>query len=311
MKRFVSNIKILLIRIILSFKDYKSEASIIIFSETRGGSTWLMELLANIDKTVINWEPLHPDEGVVPKEYNWGWRPYLPEENNIPEYTDLLTKILAFKQYNRWTNQYLSIKSLMRGRIVITKFVRANMLAPYLLKNIPLNKKPILLLRHPIDVCMSQIKTFKESNNPKTYIAPNCINNKRYIQHAEFIGNLETPLEFNVALWCINNVPTLTNSNFLSKVIMIYYEDLLLHPEDEYWRIIEQLGIEKSKVNKNFSFRKMSSTALNKAENKQNLNKSLEKLTETEKIRIQGIFDYFNFKIYNAFNKDIVKGVEL
>ena len=81
-QKFKKKIKFFFFKIILSSKNFNVENSIIIFSEARGGSTWLMEILSTIPKTAINWEPLHVKNGVVPKKLNWGWRPYIHKESN-------------------------------------------------------------------------------------------------------------------------------------------------------------------------------------------------------------------------------------
>ena len=57
----------ILIFLIWKSKRFQLQESIIICSETRGGSTWLISILSNIPNTCINWEPLHEKRGVSPK----------------------------------------------------------------------------------------------------------------------------------------------------------------------------------------------------------------------------------------------------
>ena len=58
---------------------FKAEEGIVIFSEARGGSTWLMEILNNIPNTVVDWEPLHVNNGVVPVDFRWVGTPIYPK----------------------------------------------------------------------------------------------------------------------------------------------------------------------------------------------------------------------------------------
>src|SRR5690242_1804363 len=64
---------------IIKIKNFQAEQGIILCSEPRGGSTWLMEIFTKIRGTLINWEPLHVENGVVPKEFRWGRMPNIPE----------------------------------------------------------------------------------------------------------------------------------------------------------------------------------------------------------------------------------------
>ena len=73
-----TNNKTHLFKVFIRFKNFKTKDSIIISSETRGGSTWLMEMLNTSPHTIINWEPLHELKGVIPKHYKWGERPFIP-----------------------------------------------------------------------------------------------------------------------------------------------------------------------------------------------------------------------------------------
>ena len=78
---FKEAIDFLFIRPILKSKKFNAADSIILFSEARGGSTWLMEMLRETLNVCINWEPLHVNSGVVPKENKLGWRPFIPKDN--------------------------------------------------------------------------------------------------------------------------------------------------------------------------------------------------------------------------------------
>lgn len=69
--------------LILKFRRFSASESLLLFCEARGGSTWLMEVLEKILPVCVNWEPLHPTNGVVPSELNLGRRPYIQwDENN-------------------------------------------------------------------------------------------------------------------------------------------------------------------------------------------------------------------------------------
>jgi hypothetical protein len=144
--------------------------------------------------------------------------------------------------------------------------VKANLLELYLLETFNFKKKPIFLIRHPIDICMSQNKTnFSETfqNRFKEKNIPNDINKTKFENHFLFLNKLDSDLEICIALWCINNISTINNSDIFSKMIVVYYDDLILNPKSQTEKIYKNLGIEEV-IYKNFApidFEKPSSTA--------------------------------------------------
>tara|TARA_B110000259_G_scaffold57894_1_gene68386 strand:+ start:269 stop:1270 length:1002 start_codon:yes stop_codon:yes gene_type:complete len=302
----------IMIFLIWKSKRFQLQESIIIFSETRGGSTWLMSILSNIPNTCINWEPLHKKRGVSPKKYAFGDRPLISQYTKNKNYHHLFKTILSFKSSSIWTRKHLTISSIFSSEIVITKFVRANLLAPYLLETFNFKKKPIFLIRHPIDICMSQNKTnFSESfqNRFKEKNIPNDINKTRFEKHFAFLNKLDTDLEIRIALWCINNISTINNSDIFSKMFVVYYYDLILNPKSQLEKIYKNLGIEEV-LYKNFNFidfKKPSSTArANQSydDAKYQLKKNIKTLSPLQKDNIQKVFDYFNFKLFDAYSAE-------
>lgn len=307
MYRIIRNLNNQIIRRILLGKKFKVENSILIISDPRGGSTWLMELLSNIPSTCVNWEPLHEDFGVVPKEYKLGWKPYLSKNDEDIKYLTMFKMILEFSLSSDWTRRYLSISKIIKSKYVITKFVRANLLLPYLLKNFNFNYPPILLLRHPIDVGLSQLKAFHSDNNKVAKITiPNCINNERYVANYDFLNRLETQLEVLIAEWCLSNVSLLNNLED-DILIIVFYNDLVKNPQLVMNHILDKFNLrdQSEKIIKDMNFRRPSRMTFQeefKSKPDEQLMKNFNNLSEDTKISIQKIFDHFDFKLYNAFS---------
>lgn len=300
-----SNIMLLL----LLFKKYNLEDSIIVCGEPRSGTTWLLELLLNIPNTFTHWEPLHPETGVVPKTWNWGRRVFILKEDNTKAYFCLIRNILTLNLYTKKTIWYWkqSISSLFLSKIVITKFVRANLLLPYITNNFKFKNKPILIIRHPIDSCLSIMK----APQFKTCIGevPDWLNNERYLKEADYLQSLNTLLEYNVAMWCINNCPLLEDKSTLSKLNIVFYSDLVLNPEKEIRIILDSLSIVKKtdieNILNDMNFRKASITDFQQdfmLNPEEQLNKNIAGLTAREKKGIQQVFDHFDFKLYDAYS---------
>lgn len=301
---------------ILSLKSYKLQHAVIICGEARSGSTWLMEIINQIPKTVINWEPLQVEMGVVPKNYNFGWRPFIPESDKTPGFTKLFKGILTYRIYNKWTAKFLKVKGLKNSKYVITKFVRANSLLPWITSQLgdKLTNKPILLIRHPITNCMSQLKTFQgikgkdlwtEFSEKRKFELPFGINNERFMKHTAYINSLNSVLERTIAIWCVNNAPILNHVN-KNRWIEVKYEDLMLNPQDEISKLMGnfELGVDANVFN-NFDFGRASASNYKgdfKKDPKIQLEAFLNQFEESYLKKIQRIFDYFELTTYSAFN---------
>ncbi|WP_158611360.1 sulfotransferase [Mangrovimonas spongiae] len=291
--------------------------AILIFSEARGGSTWLMELLHHVPKTILNWEPLHVEKGVVPKEMNLGWRPYLTKNNATLEHKKLFENILLLKRFTPWTTRYVYWKEVFTSKHVVTKFVRANMCLPWIVEQFPeLSYKPVFLLRHPIAVALSRLKTFNRLDlesireplkGADYYTIPECLNNDRYIEHASFIKGLQTRLEIEVALWCLNNMMVINHPN-KTLWVTVCYEDLVVAPQATFEKLLQAMGVKvPTSILNSIPYRRASSSNYHgnlKQDPLAQLSNFLKLLSKEELTRIQTIFDYFELKIYTAFKAD-------
>jgi hypothetical protein len=300
---------------ILKHKRFKLHNAILLFSDPRGGSTWLMEVLSQLPRTISNREPLQGHHGVVPKEFGFGWYPLIPVESRESKYIDFFEKVLCFKLFNDWNTRSVSLKKLIFSKFVITKFVLGNQLLPWIAAtfNNQLNYKPIYLLRHPVAVCMSQLNTIAKIKPTQQFlILPKSkrfkifetLNNERFIKHEGYLSSLETKMEIQVALWCINNKNLLNEKQ--PHWVMVYYEDLLLNPDKEFDLLLKNTGLDKMGGNtQKINFRKPSSTVYN-SKLLQNPEDQLSKFTNIftydELQKLQNVLDYFEIKIYNAFN---------
>ena len=293
-------------------KNYTINNAIIITSEPRSGSTWLMELLGNLPNCIVNWEPLHENDGVVPKSLRLGSRVLLSSNDDSKKFKKLFEDILTLKVFNAWTGRYISFNKISTSKYVVTKFVRANNLLPWFTKNLNLKHKPILLLRHPITTSISQLKNFHREtgaslsqpySEQKTFVPPDCINNERYVKHQHYINSLSTPLERQIALWCVNNVDLIAHPD-RKDWITVYYEDLLLKPEKGISLLLKELELPfTQKDYEHIDFKKASQSNNRKEYNPDpaiQLESFLKDLDNDYLNKIQRIFDHFKFKNYTA-----------
>ena len=89
---------------IIEDKNFRIEEALVLSSEERSGSTWVMEVLSSDESIVVNWEPFHEKLGVVSKDFNFGIRPYLKESESSITIVNLIRQIFELKRSNLWTS---------------------------------------------------------------------------------------------------------------------------------------------------------------------------------------------------------------
>ena len=136
---------------------YDIRQTIVIAGSPRSGTTWLAELLNTIPRSAILWEPLFLDADPQLPKIGFGWRTYVPPDRDRPEMEAYLRRVLTGRVLNPWTLQRTSLRDVYRVKRWIVKFVRANMLLPWLTLRFP-TRRPLLLVRHPCAVVASQIR---------------------------------------------------------------------------------------------------------------------------------------------------------
>lgn len=276
-------------------KDFAVEEVILLFGEPRSGSTWLMELLQTIPATAVSWEPFSDPNDALGVAQRWGCQINLQQgvvqEAQLKDLIDALT----LKHYTVWTTRALEPKQLLKSKFLITKMVRATHLLPYILHQIPLLNPPIWLLRHPVDVALSQLSV----SIPTQY------NPQYYAEHKELLESMPQPLERQVAIWCLNNLLPSTFKPDDSEVQLVCYEELITKPEEVFSSILDrlQIGFPKEEVLSQVDFHKSSQTDFYqdlRTEVTEQLYKNIDLLSTDQRRNIQQIFDYFGLKLYEA-----------
>ena len=70
-----------------------------------------------------------------------------------------LNALMSGRMHNAWTASRASAGQARHGQQLLFKYVRANGLLPWFLQQ-PLQHKPLLLMRHPLDIVTSQVRAF-------------------------------------------------------------------------------------------------------------------------------------------------------
>ena len=155
MKNLKQKIQYPLINVLSQFKHFQPSSNFLIFSEPRGGSTWLSQMIRTIPKTAVIWEPINPRIYSELRGMKFGWRQFIPDNEVWPEAEDFLLQILSGKKLSYHTTSHSNIDQFINAERLIIKFCRGHAILPWLTKRFDLKFKPIYLVRHPFAVVSS------------------------------------------------------------------------------------------------------------------------------------------------------------
>ncbi len=287
--------------ILKNFKKFMPENQFIIFSDPRGGSTWLAEMLSTIPTTALIWEPLNIGYMNQFRDLGFGWRQYIPENVIWPEALNTFNQVLGGKILNEWTLLKTSTHEYLFANQLIFKICRGNMLLPWITRHFDFNFQPIYLVRHPFAVVNSQLQQGGWDQSFQRFEVPDMPFNDIYKNHGKFLTSLSSKEELLVAHWCITNRIPLTHKMNNINWITIFYENLLSDPEKEIRRIFNRWDIElPATISK--MYRQSSSTAgedVPVIDIDKQLSKWQRELNTDQLSRMNAVLQYFKVEWYD------------
>ncbi|MBX2977774.1 MAG: sulfotransferase [Flavobacteriales bacterium] len=218
--------------------------AILLFASPRGGSTWLEEMLNTIPRTATIWEPLDIRNNPAFREVGFWWRQHIPEGVDWPEAEALFDDLFAGRMLSPYLTQSTTPRALEEADRLVVKFVRGNLLLPWLVERFPL-PKPVLLIRHPCAVVASMI-THGAWNKlePVPQVIPAHPHDGLLRGYQDVLGNVSTIEERYASIWCMSNAHVLTHPNNDRAWTTVYYEDLIMDTEATLQRIFAPWGME-------------------------------------------------------------------
>ena len=251
------------------FNQIKSDRNILIFGSGRSGTTWLAEIISKIAGVSLIDEPLKFSSSHHIKKIGLsGWGQFVPVGyNNWIDLNNLFENILLGTWFNPNHIQNQSIKAVWKSSFFVIKFIRANLLLPWLIERHFL-RKPIFLIRNPLSVISSQLKhpgwgLNKKLKLDKAYSIPEfTFYNEfysRYNQEHEKARYLDELLAIH---WKMENEYIITHPNHNEEWIEIQYENILARPNEILTKICNDIDLPDARINE-FSVRKPSSSTIN------------------------------------------------
>lgn len=225
-------------------KILDSHKSVIITGSPRSGTTWLAEILQQEKGAYMLFEPLSLKNKRV-RKIGFDWRQFIPEGANWPEAESMFNDLSSGKYLTPWMLSHSERSGLLKADFFILKFVRANLLLPWLIDIIKPDRDPVFIVREPFSVVKSQLShNWIEQKKVNFQLPVSRYSNEYYGQFEPILKKVETPVEFLIARWCLDNHYLLNHQDNDSKWITVKYEDLNSAPEREIRRICNRWKID-------------------------------------------------------------------
>lgn len=80
--------------------QFETSKHVLLFSDPRGGSTWLAEVLCKATQKPMIFEPLHLKNVSKVREIGFGWRQHIPEDADWPEAKSFFQNLFSKKIIN-------------------------------------------------------------------------------------------------------------------------------------------------------------------------------------------------------------------
>lgn len=285
---------------IVKSKRYDPTAHHLIFSDPRGGSSWLMEIIQHITAEPVVWEPLFIGYDSHPfKQINFGWRQYIPRDEEWKAAKDQFDRLFGGEILVNNILYKSTFEQVVKSKSLLFKFCRGNALLPWLTENYNFQHKPIYLIRHPFAVVSSQLRHSGWDYSFSGFNIPDQPFTDHYLQHKDFLKTITTKEEIMVAEWCLTNSVVLSDKNNNKSWLTMNYEEFVMNPEQSLSRILTSWGIEFDLSSINFT--KNSSTT--KADSPDQVVERLwnwqHKLNKPQLERMGRVLDYFNIEVYS------------
>ncbi|MBK9538661.1 MAG: sulfotransferase [Flavobacteriales bacterium] len=241
--RFTNALKDLGARRIAGHLQVDPAKAILIFGAPRGGSTWLEELVRTIPSTATIWEPLDLENNPPFARIGFWWRQHIPEGEQWPEAEALFQDLLAGRMLSNYLTRTSTLGQLRAADRLVVKFIRGNLLLPWMVQRFPL-PKPVLLIRHPCAVISSQKKRGTWDKFPVVIEPPPHRFDALYRSYQPYFNTASTFEERQAASWAADHKYLLEHPLNDVAWTTITYEELVVYPEATLRKLFSGWGME-------------------------------------------------------------------
>lgn len=192
-----------------------------------------MSMLSQLPGVVPVWEPLHTAKGVG--RASWGDRPHNDALGSVDQ--EHLNAMMSGRMHNTWTASRASAGQALHGQQLLFKYVRANGLLPWFLQQ-PLQHKPLLLMRHPLDIVTSQVRAFGARPvgvDPEVAFPGHVALHRAWPE----LKRIEDEVERQLHIWALTDGQIWERHAGSDAVVPVHYCDLALQPRESLRRVLD------------------------------------------------------------------------
>lgn len=226
----------------LGAQEFSAENALVITGSPRSGTTWLSNIFSAPPGFTSILEPLHP-EIKEPKQFGFSWRTFIPPDEKRPDVREYLNAVFSGKTANGENTRDTPFPKILKTKMWVIKFVRANRLLPWLVENFSFKYKPVLVIRHPCEVVYSQMKhpSFRPIERMPYYDVE--LVEKYFPKFHSLLKNVHTEEEIRALSWGLDNfIPFYYWQP--EKWIVLSYEELVLDSHTVLNKVYSEWGLE-------------------------------------------------------------------
>ena len=305
----------------------------IIAGSGRSGTTWIQDVLAEVNQLRTVFEPLHPQ--AVTKALPFANR-YIATGDEAAGLEDLLNQVFFGEFHSIWTdyrirprllkptlqrfsspgNAYalftewrVAIERFIRFRqkinlpSVIVKVIRANLMLGWLREKY--DARIVFVTRHPGAVVESKLRIGGTTWDPAPvldhYRTPGVLGEHEN-RYAALLAEDLGPAESHTLIWCIENQLPMEQAKEQG-YLLVFYENLAKHGEREWKRIIDALGLKVSPYGSQIVERPSQQSAPKRSKQKRGGGKLWhDRIATTELDAIDSILRATGVEAYSAYD---------
>jgi len=232
-------------RIIYFFYPINYKNTIWLIGAGRSGTTWVSSLINYRNSYRELFEPFHTK---IPEMYLMGFKKnlFLNEEGKRRWLRFLIKKVLQGKFYHPRVERSNKFINFYGNDFLLVKDIFVNLIAYEVCTNNS-KVKPILLIRNPFAVALSvrERKNWSWMTDPKEFLLQKELFENYLKPFNEIILDISANgsyLDKQILIWSIiNYIPLLQFTE--KKLLVTFYEDWLLNPEQELKKVQNYLNI--------------------------------------------------------------------
>ena len=219
-------------------RPYSISNTVVMSGSPRGGTTWLASVLAMLPRSSLLWEPLDLRCSSELREMGLEWRTYLPPEAPHAALQSYFERVMTGRLHTERIHSQSPIGEILQTETYIVKFVRGQMMLPWLDRHFGFAKPAILLIRHPCAVVSSQLR-WGEWRGMETPRFTTVL--EAYPQFEEILSEVRSFEQKLAALWAMEFAIALDPQR-PCPFLVVTYEQMVQDGEGQLERIFGALG---------------------------------------------------------------------